>query len=203
LLAEIARANVFHASITITTLDEELARLIEPRAPRPCLRLDAVRGLAAADIAVGVFPNPIMPLLTDSEEGLEALAAGAAKAGASFLGGGLLFLKPSSRDVFFPFLEERFPKLLPHYRALFRSAAFLRGDYAEIIKARVRRIRARHGLGASPVEYTPEGWPPEPRQGELFELEPCQRELRVRESCISSPNASRAPAEMIQVMRIR
>lgn len=174
-LAEIARANVFHANITITTLDEELTRWIEPRAPRPSLRLDTVRGLAAAGIAVGVFPNPIMPLLTDSEESLETLAAGAAGAGAAFLGGGLLFLKPCAKEVFFPFLEQRFPKLAHRYRALFRSTAFLRGDYARAIKERMSRIRARHGLSESPVEYTPEGWPPEPRQGELFDLGPRTR----------------------------
>ena len=78
LLKTIARANVFHVNMTITTLDEKLARQLEPRAPRPALRLAAVRKLAKAGIGVGVFANPVMPLLTDSEESLDALA-GAAK----------------------------------------------------------------------------------------------------------------------------
>ncbi len=168
LLREIARANVFHANLTITTLDEELARLLEPRAPRPALRLGAVRSLAAAGIRVNVFPNPIMPLLTDSEESLDALAAAAAEAGASSMGGGLLFLKPCAKQVLFPFLEQRFPELAPRYRALFRSSAFLRGEYAQSVKERVARIRARHGLSGAPVEYTPELWQPEPMQFELF-----------------------------------
>src|SRR5690348_8164759 len=60
LLQEIAWRNVFHVTITITTLNEKLARLMEPRAPRPDLRLKAVRGLAEAGLVVGVNPNPIM-----------------------------------------------------------------------------------------------------------------------------------------------
>jgi DNA repair photolyase len=167
-IREIARANVFHANITITTLDEQLARLLEPLAPRPALRLGAIRSLAAAGIVVNVFPNPIMPLLTDSEASLAALASAAADAGASSMGGGLLFLKPCAKQVLFPFLEERFPEVLPHYRALFRSSAFLHGTYAQSVKERVARIRSRHGLKDAPAEYTPELWQPEPRQGELF-----------------------------------
>jgi DNA repair photolyase len=168
LLREIARANVFHANVTITTLDEELARLLEPRAPRPDLRLGAVRALTGAGIVVNVFPNPIMPLLTDSEESLDVLAAAAREAGASSIGGGLLFVKPCAKEVLFPFLEQKFPELAPRYRALFRSSAFLRGEYAQSVKERVARIRARHGLSGAPVEYTPELWQPEPQQGELF-----------------------------------
>jgi DNA repair photolyase len=168
-MTEIAHANVFHANLTVTTLDEELARLLEPRAPRPALRLGAVRSLTAAGIVVNVFPNPIMPLLTDSEESLDALAVAAKEAGASSIGGGLLFLKPCAKQVLFPFLEERFPELVPRYRTLFRSSAFLRGKYAQSVKERLAAIRARHGLGDSPVEYLPELWQPEPRQGELFE----------------------------------
>ncbi len=78
LLREIARANVFHVNITITPLDEELARRLEVRAPRPELRLETVRRLADAGLGVGVFANPVMPLLTDSESNLDAVAAAAA-----------------------------------------------------------------------------------------------------------------------------
>src|SRR5215472_10109240 len=67
LLCEIARRNVLGVHITITTLDEKLARLLEPRAPRPELRLQAVEKLSQAGIRTAVFPNPIMPGLTDGE----------------------------------------------------------------------------------------------------------------------------------------
>jgi DNA repair photolyase len=167
LLRTIARANVLHVNLTITTVDEKLARMLEPRAPRPALRLGAVKALADAGIVVGVFPNPVLPSITDSEASLDALAASVKQAGGSYLGGGVLFLKPVPRDVFFPFLREHFPDLLPRYQALFRSGAFLRGDYPKVVKERIAAIRVRHGLADSPLEYSPELWEGDP-QGSLF-----------------------------------
>jgi DNA repair photolyase len=168
LLKTIARANVLFVNLTITTMDAELARIIEPLAPRPELRMNAVATLAAAGIKAGVLPNPILPYLTDSEESLETLAAAAVKAGASAMGGRLVFLKPCSQQVFFPFLEERFPELLPRYRALFASGAFLKGDYARRIEERLLAIKQRHHLSSGWVEYAPELWEGEP-QLELFD----------------------------------
>src|SRR5579864_8901864 len=125
LLCEIARGNVLSINMTITTLDEKLARLLEPRAPRPALRLGAVRRLSQAGLSVGVFPNPIMPLLTDGERQLDRLAKAARDAGAQYFGGGPLFLMPSAQKVFLPFLEEHFPALAPHYRAQYQKSAYL------------------------------------------------------------------------------
>jgi DNA repair photolyase len=168
LLEAIARANRVHVNVTVTTTDERLARLLEPRAPRPELRLGAVRAVAGAGIEVGVFANPVMPCLTDTEQNLDSVAEAAKRAGATFMGGGVLFLKPCAREIFLPFLEREFPQAVPRYRELFHDRAFLRGAYADTIKERVRRIRARHGLGDSPVEHTPELWPAE-TQGTLFD----------------------------------
>ena len=158
LLIAIKRANVLHVNITITTLDADLARLLEPRAPRPDLRLAAVRQLAQASVSVGVFPNPILPLITDSEQSLDRLAAAAAAAGAGYFGGGLVFLMLSTQRVFFPFLEKNFPHLLKRCQQRFEKSAYLRGPYQETICDRVRRIRKRHGLASSPAAYQPEQW---------------------------------------------
>lgn len=168
LIRTLAHANIFHLNLTVTTVDEKLARLLEPRAPRPALRLETARKFTEAGIEVGVFLNPVMPCLTDTEANLEAVAAAARQAGATFLGGGLLFLKPCSSRVFLPFLERHFPELVPRYRKLFGHAAFLRGEYAEGVKQIVRRVRERHGLGDAPAACAPELWPAEPEQGSLF-----------------------------------
>ena len=155
-------------NITITTNDEGLARKLEPKAPRPELRLAAVRKLAAAGISVGVFANPIMPLITDSEANLSSVAAAAAHAGASYFGGGILFLMPSAQQQFFPFLEREFPELVGRYRERFGRNPYLRGEYAKLVSDRVRRVRAQHGLGSSPIPYEPE-LPYEPPQRRLFD----------------------------------
>ena len=166
LLKEIARANVLCVHITITTLDERLARLLEPRAPRPELRLRAVTSLSQAGIPVAVFPNPVMPGLTDSARALDRLAKAARNAGAVSFGGGPLFLMPAAQRVFFPFLEREFPALAPEYRRLFERSPYLTREYKELLSARVRAIRDRYGLASGPIEYKPELLAPE--QGELF-----------------------------------
>lgn len=156
LLREIARANVLCVHLTITTLNDGLARLLEPRAPRPGLRLDAVRKLAEAGLVVGVNPNPIMPGITDHERTLDRLAHASRDAGAVTFGGGPLFLMPSAQKVFFPFLEREFPDLLPRYRELYARSAYLGHDYKDVLAARVRKIRDRYGLAGGHIEYKPE-----------------------------------------------
>ena len=134
--------------VTITTLDEALARLMEPRAPRPALRFAAVRKLTEAGVPVSVLAHPVMPLINDSEESLDRVCAAAARNGASSFSAAPLFLKPCARKVFLPFLEERFPHLERRYRERFEKAAYLRGHYPEMIAERVARIRERHKLAA-------------------------------------------------------
>jgi len=152
LLRQIQQHNRIHVNVTVTTLNAKLARLLEPRAPRPDLRLGAVRRLADAGIPVGVFPNPILPLITDGEQSLDRLAKAAKDHGASYFGGGILFLMPASQKVFFPFLKAQFPHLLRRYEERYRAGAYLKGSYPETIKARIHAIRERYGLAGGPAK---------------------------------------------------
>ena len=170
LLKEIARANVFHICLTITTLDAKLARLLEPRAPRPDLRLDAVRKLSDAGLRVGVNPNPVMPLITDSERQLDRLAKAARDAGATAFGGGPLFLMPCAQKVFFPFLDEHFPDLASRYREHYQKSPYLGPSYKQMLRERIQTIRDRYGLESRYVEYQPELWHGE-EQPRLFAIQ--------------------------------
>ena len=161
LFAEIARANKLYVNITITTTDADLARLIEPGAPRPDLRLEAVHLLSAAGIRCGVLGCPVLPLINDSEEQIDRLASAAAEAGASYLGGSTVFLMPSAWNVFLPFLEERFPHLAPRYKDRFSRNAYLKGEYPEQVKARFRKARIKYGMTSDFPEYQPPEWPGE------------------------------------------
>jgi DNA repair photolyase len=156
LLRTIAERNSVQVNLTITTLDEKLARLVEPLAPRPELRLKAVRTLADAGVPVTVLGNPVMPFITDSEANLDAVCAAAKQAGAVAFTAHPLFLKPCSKAVFMPFIEERFPRLVWKYRAMFASNAYLRGFYPETISTRVKAIVARHGIAAHRPSYIPQ-----------------------------------------------
>ncbi len=156
LLGEVARSNVLSVNMTVTTMDRDLARKLEPRAPRPDLRLKAVTQLAEAGIEVGVFANPVMPLITDSIENLGAVARAAKQAGAGYFGGGTLFLMPCAQRQFFPFLEENFPSAAERYKRRYGAEPYLRGDYADLIGRRVREVRRSCRLASSPRVYVPE-----------------------------------------------
>jgi DNA repair photolyase len=163
LFREIAKSNVIDVNLTITTLNEELARLLEPYAPRPALRVDAVKQLADAGVSTGVLPNPIVPVLTDSEISLDALAAAVSTAGARSFGEGVLFLQPCAQKVFFPFLEQHFPHLLQAYKTHYEEAPFLRGPYVEKISERLAKIRQKYQLRRSGPDSRPAAWPEDPQ----------------------------------------
>ena len=159
LLAEIGKRNRIQVNISVTTTDPSLARLIEPMAPRPDLRLDAVKSLAEAGVRVSVLAHPVMPLINDSEESLDAVCAAAAAAGAKSFSAAPLFLKPCSKQVFLPFLEQNFPHLLRRYRERYEHDAYLRGHYPEMLKERVGKLVARYGLNSRDTLDDPPEWP--------------------------------------------
>ncbi len=159
LLREIGRRHYLRISMTVTTIDTELARLLEPLAPRPDLRLRAVRTLSAAGFRVMVSCSPILPLINDTEPSIDAVARAAARAGARGIWGNVLFLKPCAREVFMPFLEERFPLLVRRYRERFERSAYLRGEYPKLIQERVTQICRRYGLDRKDPQPEPELWP--------------------------------------------
>jgi DNA repair photolyase len=148
LLLQLREHNEVSVTLTVTTMNRDLARLTEPFAPRPDLRIDAVARLTAAGISAGVIANPVLPLITDSEESLEAVARAAKLAGARQFGANVLFLKPCAQRVFFPFLAEKFPHQLRRYEVTYSNGAYLKGKYPERIRDIVGRIRARVGIPA-------------------------------------------------------
>src|ERR1700730_16612085 len=146
LLRRIAEHSGVSVNLSITTLRTRLARILEPRAPRPDLRLRAVQELRSAGIAAGVFAMPILPGITDCEEDLDALARAARDAGALWVTATVLFLMPSARKQFLPFLDAKFPKFSLRYREWFTREAYAREIYRREISARVAELRKKYGL---------------------------------------------------------
>jgi DNA repair photolyase len=155
LLLRIAERSSISVNITVTTLRARLARLLEPRAPRPDLRLAALRSLRDAGLPAGVNLIPILPGLTDEEKDLDALARAAREAGANWLAAGVLFLMPPSRTQFMPFLEKKFPKLASRYRQWYSHAAYAPEQYQREISERVATLRKKYGLISRPSEPRP------------------------------------------------
>src|SRR5262249_504402 len=141
ILRRVIKQNRLSVHITVTTVKTDLARILEPRAPRRDLRLEAVRQLNLAGVHTGVNCAPVLPEITDHPRDLEALVKAAAAAGAKNVFAMPLFLKPCSAAVFLPFLEEHFPALVDFYRARYSDRAFLPKGYTERISKLMASLR--------------------------------------------------------------
>ena len=145
-LQRVGRQNSLYVNITITTVNTKLARILEPRAPRPDLRLNAVRELRQAGLKAGVICAPVLPGITDSPAALEALVKATKEAGGRYIYANPLFLKPCSAKVFLPFLEREFPQLVAEYRKRFEDRAFVGKAYAKRISDLMAKLRKKYGI---------------------------------------------------------
>jgi DNA repair photolyase len=154
LFKKIAERSELSLNITITTLRTRLARLLEPRAPRPDLRVAAVRQLRKAGLRVGVSASPLIPGITDREGELEAVAEAVHEAGAQWFFSGVLFLMPSSAKQFLPFIREKFPRLAKQYEEWYAKQAYAPEKYRKMIAERVARLKQKYGFDSRPLRDT-------------------------------------------------
>jgi len=171
-LGQISKNNRLFVNITITTLKADLARILEPRAPRPDLRLEAMQKLNQEGIAAGVICAPVLPGITDSPKDLEALVKATARAGGKYIFANSLFLKPCSAAVFLPFLEKEFPHLIESYRQRYKDRAFLSASYRKRLSQLMKRLLEKHGIRSDYDRYSqrthPVGDIPSHEQMKLF-----------------------------------
>jgi len=147
LLRNVARSNQLFVNLTITTLNVELARILEPRAPRPDLRMKAVRRLNEVGVPAGVICAPVVPGITDSPRDLDALVKATKEAGGKYIFANALFLKPCSAAIFLPWLEKAFPQLVQNYQERYGERAYLGTAYRKRLSALMARLRQKHGIG--------------------------------------------------------
>src|ERR1700694_5181480 len=146
----IAERSSLCLNVTITTLRPRLARLLEPRAPRPDLRVAAVKQLSDAGLAVGVSASPLIPGITDRDGDLEAVAAAVRAAGAQWFFSNPLFLMPSSAKQFLPFVRQKFPRLAKQYEAWYAKNGYAPEEYRRKAAERVAKIREKYGFRTRP-----------------------------------------------------
>ncbi|MGA8309333.1 MAG: radical SAM protein [Terriglobales bacterium] len=159
LLKAMKRNNKLFVNLTITTLNVELARILEPRAPRPDLRMEAVRKLNEAGVDAGVSCSPVIPGITDAPRDLEAVVRATAEAGGKHIFANPLFLKPCSAAVFLPFLEKEFPQLAASYQQRYKDRAFLPKTYGKRISQLMSRLRQKYGIVRGDERYGPRSAP--------------------------------------------
>jgi len=158
LLKKINRRSKLSVNFSLITLDRRLQRVLEPRAPRPGLRLRALFELARAGIRCNVLMMPMIPGLTDEPAAIESVIRGAHRAGASGVWWRSLFLKPAAARRFIPFVKERFPQLSERIDAFYAHAEYAPHQYDERMGRLFDRLRTRYGF---PLDHERnEGRPP-------------------------------------------
>jgi DNA repair photolyase len=150
LLKQISARSSLTIHLSITTLNVRLARLLEPRAPRPDLRLAAVRRLRDAGLDAGVLAMPIVPGITDREADLDSLASAARDAGALWFAGRVLYLMPAALRQFVPFVEAKFPKLAQRYKDWYVRHGNAPESYRSEMAERVDHLRKKYGFETRP-----------------------------------------------------
>jgi DNA repair photolyase len=146
LLQQINERSQLVVHLTITTPDAELARKLEPRAPRPDLRFETVRKLREAGIPTGILNSPLLPGITDTAEAIDGMAAMASSVDASFFAANPLFLKSCSRPTYFDFIRDHFPHLQALYMERFRTMDFAARPYRERLRTLVKASCIRHNI---------------------------------------------------------
>ena len=177
ILQPMAAQDLIHVNISLTTLDADLARSMEPRTSTPAARLRAIRELSAAGVPVRVLVAPVIPGLTESE--IPSLLAAAKEAGAMGAGYVLLRLPLAVATVFREWLQreqpERFAKVESRirsardgklYDAEFGSRMRGTGEIAHQIREIFHLFRRRHGLDGDLPPYDCSRFRPPGRAGQ-------------------------------------
>ncbi|HEY6889532.1 MAG TPA: radical SAM protein [Solirubrobacter sp.] len=175
LLQEIAAVAEVSACLSVPTLDEKAWRATEPHTPNPKARLEAVGELNRAGIPTGVLIAPLMPGVNDAPEQVERIVEAATEAQATYIGGQTLFLRGAVREIYFTWLREHRPDLVPRYEKLYAKGAYVSAAEKRKIELaagapwalRTYPVRERHrGPRRPPVATAPR--PPRVVQGSLF-----------------------------------
>src|SRR5712691_10090202 len=180
-LSRMAKRNLVKVALSVTTLDPQLARIMEPRAATPARRLEALRALSSAGIPTSVMVAPVIPAINDAE--IERVLEAAAAAGVQGAGYVLLRLPLEVRDLFREWLKDNFPDRHEHVFSLVRQMRGGKdydakwgermtgsGPYAWMIGRRFETACARLGLNERRASLTVEHFKPPRGPGEQLDL---------------------------------
>jgi DNA repair photolyase len=146
LLKAINSRSRLSVNFSLITLNRKLQRILEPRAPRPSLRLRALEELRAVGIRCHLLMMPMIPGLTDDVAGIEAVIRAARDAGASGVWWRSLFLKPAAARRFLPFIRENFPGDEPRLTGFYGNSVYPPRAYDEHLRAIFDRLKRKYGF---------------------------------------------------------
>jgi DNA repair photolyase len=139
LFRELVERTDFTANLSIPTIDEKAWRATEPHTPHPRKRLEAVGELVGAGVPTGVLIAPLIPGVNDDPKQVSEILEIAGEAGARSIAGVPLHLRGEVRDIWFDWLRQYRPDLVPLYEELYERGAYMRSDERNRLQALVKR----------------------------------------------------------------
>ena len=146
LLKRINERSRLSVHVSLITIDRELARCLEPRAPTPEARLRGIARLRQNGISVGVNAMPVLPGITDAPEMIEELVIALKGVDASYVSACALRLQSAARDRYLPFIAATFPELAARYARAYAHSHQVGGKYRKGLRDRFRAVCAQYGL---------------------------------------------------------
>ncbi|HEY2664700.1 MAG TPA: radical SAM protein [Candidatus Binataceae bacterium] len=146
LLLDINRRSKLSVNFSLITINRKLQRVLEPRAPRPELRLRALQQLSAAGIRCHVLMMPMIPGLNDSPAAIDSVIKAAKLAGATQVWWRSLFLKPAAARRFLPFVKQNYPAWSARIEEYYARATYAPRVYDDNLYELFERIRRKHGF---------------------------------------------------------
>jgi DNA repair photolyase len=137
-------------SFSFSTLNEEIAQILEPGAPRPIKRLETMKKFSEAGFKTGIINMPVLPFISDSDEEIELMVNAAKNYGAHYiLSAGLTLFGEAPEDcktLYYNFLREYYPEILPKYKKIFRGSFAPSNHYQAVLANKFVKITRKYGI---------------------------------------------------------
>ncbi len=152
LIAELAQITYVNIAATITTTDENMRRQIEPHASTSIARFNMLKEFRKTNASTGLHTMPVIPFLTDSYSNIENLCSEASRVGVHYMLPGVLYLRGTTRKVFFDFIKQQFPDHYNDLKELYKTGgadkAYKEKLYAEIVNP----LRKKYNISSSYIK---------------------------------------------------
>jgi DNA repair photolyase len=145
LIDQLSRITYVNVATTITTTDEELRKQIEPEGCETQKRFEMIKTFRRTNASTGLHVMPIIPFLTDSYVNIESICIKGREANVHYMLTGALYLRGKTRNVFFDFIENKYPHLYDDFRIEYKSGGASK-EYKDNLYKMVNKLRNEYGL---------------------------------------------------------
>ena len=148
LINELSRLTYINVAATVTTADEKLRELIEPKSVNSSRRFAMLKSLRKTNSSVGLHIMPIIPFITDGFENINLLFQMAKESNVHYALTGTLYLRGKTRAVFLTFIKEKLPHFYPDLIALYKTGGAGKG-YKDSLYKIVNKLRGKYSLSGN------------------------------------------------------